>query len=365
MKFSKLAGAILFAISLYILWQIRQVLLLAFTAVVFATVLNRLVRQLQQWHIKRPIAIFLSVGSVLGIFGGILAFIIPSLAKEWQQLVELVPQGLEQLRSWYQWLQNLIPGQLLTDIGSLENLFEELAESGQGRVDGFFTIFSNSLDFVLNVLLVIVVTIMLLANPPQYRRAFVLLFPAFYRRRIVTILDECEQKLVGWLVGMLFNMAIIGIFSSVGLWLLGIRLPFVNGIIATMLTWIPNIGPTISVIPPTALALLDAPWKALAVIGMYFGIQQLESNILTPLVMQKQVDLMPALTLLSQVTFAIFFGFLGLFLALPLVVVLQVWFRELLIKDVLDRWIKPEREEWGDDEGESYPRLRESSQEQS
>ena len=54
--------------------------------------------------------------------------------------------------------------------------------------------------------------------------------------------------------------------------------------------------------------------------------------------MEKQVSLLPAVTLLSQVAFAVFFGILGLFLALPITVVAQVWLKEILVKDILDRW---------------------------
>jgi predicted PurR-regulated permease PerM len=86
------------------------------------------------------------------------------------------------------------------------------------------------------------------------------------------------------------------------------------------------------------MALLDAPWKALAVVILYIIIQQVETNILTPIVMQRQVSLLPAVTLLSQVIFAIFFGLLGLFLALPITVVAQVWLKEVLVKDILDCW---------------------------
>lgn len=105
-----------------------------------------------------------------------------------------------------------------------------------------------------------------------------------------------------------------------------------------MLTFIPNFGPVLSVVPPAAMALLDAPWKSLAVIILYIVIQQIESNVLTPIVMQKQVLLLPAITLLSQATFAVFFGLLGLFLALLITVVAQVWLKEILVKDILDRW---------------------------
>ena len=129
-------------------------------------------------------------------------------------------------------------------------------------------------------------------------------------------------------------MTVIVALSGVGLWLLRVQLPIVNALIAGLLTFIPNVGPFLSVIPPAAIALLDAPWKAGAAIGLYIGIQQIESNILTPIVMKREVSLLPAVTLLSQVTFGIFFGFLGLFLALPLVVVIQVLIQELWIERI-------------------------------
>jgi predicted PurR-regulated permease PerM len=93
-----------------------------------------------------------------------------------------------------------------------------------------------------------------------------------------------------------------------------------------------------SVVPAMAIALLDNPWKAVAVFVLYFIIQQAESNFITPVVMAHQVSLLPAVTLISQLFFVTFFGFLGLFLALPLTVVAKIWVQEVLIKDVLDNW---------------------------
>jgi predicted PurR-regulated permease PerM len=93
-----------------------------------------------------------------------------------------------------------------------------------------------------------------------------------------------------------------------------------------------------SVLPAMAIALLDNPWKALAVLLLYFVIQQVESNFITPVVMAHQVSLLPAVTLISQLFFVTFLGFLGLFLALPLTVVAKIWVKEVLKKDVLDKW---------------------------
>ena len=341
MPLGTLVGFLAIIISLYILWRIKQVLLLDFAAVVFATAINQIVKILQkQFKLTRKIAIAISVSGVLIFIAGFIAVLIPPFIEQFQELVTLVPVGLEQLSSWNEWLHNLLPDELIEDVRGLESLTQNVQSWTNGLISNFFNLFSSTLGIVLNSLLVIVVTIMLLANPTPYRQIFLLMFPAFYRRRVQTILKKCEKNLGGWAIGILFNMAVIAILSGIGLWALGIRLPLANCFLAGILTFIPNLGPVLSVVPPTAMALLDAPWKALAVIILYIVIQQVESNILTPIVMKRQVSLLPAITLLSQVAFAVFFGILGLFLALPITVVAQVWLKEIVVKDILDRWQK-------------------------
>ena len=339
MRLGTLVGFLAIIISLYILWRIKQVLLLAFAAIVFATAINQLVKLLQkQFKLTRKVAIAISVSGVLIFIAGFIALVIPAFIEQFKELVTLVPVGLEQLSNWNQWLHNLLPEELIEDVRGLESLTQNVQSWTNGLISNFFDLFSSTLGVVLNSLLVIVVTVMLLANPTAYRQIFLLMFPAFYRRRVQTILQKCEKNLGGWAIGILFNMAVIAILSGIGLWALGIRLPLANCLLAGILTFIPNLGPVLSVVPPTAMALLDAPWKALAVVILYIVIQQIESNVLTPIVMKRQVSLLPAITLLSQVSFAVFFGVLGLFLALPITVVAQVWLKEIVVKDILDRW---------------------------
>ena len=339
MSFQKWLGLIALAIAIYILWKIKQVLLLAFAAVVFATVINRLVRLLQRWQIKRGLAITIAVVTILLIAFGLFALVIPAFLDQIQELVVLLPKGIEQLRSWASGLQNLFPKKFLSGLENLDEMVQnQLQKWVDGLIDNFFSLFSGTLNVALNTLLVIVVTIMLLANPQPYRQIFLLMFPAFYRSRVDEILDECEVNLSGWAIGTLFNMTVITFLSGIGLLILGVRLPLANALLAGLLTFIPNLGPTLSVIPPMVLALIDAPWKAIAVIILYIVIQQFEGTILTPLVMQKQVSLLPAITILSQVAFATFFGFFGLFLALPIVVVAMVWLKKVLIEDLLNQF---------------------------
>lgn len=338
MRLGQWIGFFALVVSLYILWQIRQVVLLVFAAVVLATVLNRVVRLLQQYRIKRGIAIAITVVLLLLLVVGIFAVIVPRLVAQLQQFVYLLPQALERVRGWYERLQTLIPGGVLQDDRGLNALTQQLQTFATRLVGNFFALISNSLTVVLSLLLFFVITIMLLLNPSPYRRTFVLAFPAFYRRRVDEIISECEESLVGWIKGTLLAMFVIGILSYIGLLILGVPLPLVNALIAGLLEFIPNVGPTLSILPPVLLALLDAPWKAGAVIGLYLLIQQFESLVLVPVIMAQEVSLLPVFTILAVVVFASFFGFLGLFLAIPLLIVTQIWLKEVLVKDVLNRW---------------------------
>ena len=140
------------------------------------------------------------------------------------------------------------------------------------------------------------------------------------------------------MVGVLISSLAVCVLCSISLTLLGVKLVLANALLAGLLNVIPNVGPTMSTIFPMAVALLDAPWKAAAVLGAYVVIQNIESYVITPSVMHHQVKLLPGLTLAAQFLFTLLFGPLGLLMALPLAVVLQVIIREVVIHDVLDRW---------------------------
>ena len=140
------------------------------------------------------------------------------------------------------------------------------------------------------------------------------------------------------MVGVLISSLAVAMLCGIALSLLGVKLVLANALLAGLLNVIPNVGPTISTVFPMAVAILDAPWKAVAVLGAYVLIQNLESYLITPSVMHHQVKLLPGLTLMAQFIFTLLFGPLGLLMALPLAVVIQVLVREILIHDVLDHW---------------------------
>lgn len=338
MKLGQWIGLIALVLSLYILWQLREVLLLIFAAVVLATTLNRLARNFQNLGIKRGFAVFLSVMIFLAGVIGFFWLIVPPFAQQFQELTLRVPQGFERINTWIDEQRTHIPEQLELFIPDLNSLVAEAQPLINRVLGNSFAFVSGSLVIVLNILLVLVLTGMFLANPSAYRKVFIRLFPSFYRRRVEGILDQCELSLERWVSGAFLAVCVVGLMSMIGLSLLGVKAALALGVLAGFMNLIPNLGPTMSVVPAMAIALLDNPWKPVFVLILYFFIQQTESNFITPVVMAHQVSLLPAVTLISQLFFVTFFGFLGLFLALPLTVVAKIWVQEVLVKDVLDEW---------------------------
>lgn len=359
MKLGEWLGLIAIAISLYILWQIRELLLLLFVAVVFATALNSITRQFQKrLRVNRAIAIVITL--VLTVLFNVLFIwvVVPRFIEQSQKLIELLPQVFFELRIWLRSVETQLPD-WLPQPPSLAELIRELQPFVLRSVSNFVDFFSNSFKIALQLLFVVVISLMLLAHPIEYRQAVLRLVPAFYRRRTDKILDECEIALGNWLGGVTLNCLFIGSLSGLGLWFLQVDLVLVHALMAGLLNFIPNIGPTMSVVFPMTVALLDAPWKALAVFIWYIIIQQIESYWLTPTIMAKQVSLLPAVTLIAQIFFASAFGALGLLLALPLAVVVQIWIQELYFKDIMDKWGRQASEDPIGSPGYEPPRIAE------
>jgi predicted PurR-regulated permease PerM len=339
-QFGQWLGLIVLLASFYIIWQVRQLLLMAFAAIVLATALHQLARFLHkrfqlshQWSLTGSLAIFLL--SVVGFFWSI----VPSLVRQMQEIgTTKLPKVLALAQGSKGIIEQYLPGVTIPDLPTLQEQSKPLVNSLLGSS---FAVFSGSLGAILNLLLLLVLTIMLLVQPHAYHNVFVLMFPQFYRRRVLGILEECEVALGKWMIGALLGMVAVAVMTTIGLYVLGVPAPLAQGVLAGLLNFIPNLGPTLSMVLPIGIALLDSPWKSLWVFILYFVVQQIESSFLTPYIMSKQVSLLPALTLLAQVFFASFFGFAGLVLALPLSVVTKIWINAVLIEDVLSKWRKP------------------------
>lgn len=237
---------------------------------------------------------------------------------------------------------------------SMKRLQEQLASTGTGRwfVDRFSdanewvssrravsqatTVLSTTAGAVAGFFIMLALGLYLAAEPEFYREGVVRLFPPARRERVRQVLLEVGETLRWWLIGKFAGMFVIGLLTWLGLLALGIPLALTLGLIAAVLTFIPNFGPILAVIPAILLGLVESPSRAVYVLVLYLAIQAVESYIITPLIQRRTIRLPPALTISAQMIFGTMLGALGVALATPLAAALLVCVRKLYVEDTLE-----------------------------
>lgn len=347
MTFGQWLGLLALVAALVLLWNLRQSLILLFAAVVIAMAICTLVAWTQRrLGCGRGLALLLSLLLLVVLVAVIGTAVVPPFVEEFGELISKLPAAantlLELLRNAMASASQMLYG---TREEGLERLRSGLFRDGQLPVPDLGQGAMRLVGLVggvgaglLQLVFVIAVALMVAVQPTAYREVLVLLVPSFYRRRFRSVLVQCGEALSSWMVGVMISSLCVGVLAAIGLSLLGVKLVAANALLAGMLNVIPNVGPTLSTVFPMSVALLDSPWKALAVLLLYVVIQNVESYLITPSVMQHQLSLLPGLTLSAQVIFTLIFGPIGLLMALPLAVCLQVLVREIVIHDILNDW---------------------------
>ncbi len=169
----------------------------------------------------------------------------------------------------------------------------------------------------------------------MYTAGIVKMVPLDRRDRAREVLSKLYIILNRWIVGRLISMAIIGVCTTIGLWLMGVPLPFTLGVLAALLTFIPNLGPVMAAIPQALLALKVGPMLAVYVILFNIVLQAIESYLIDPLIQLHEVTLPPALTVSVQLLMATLLGIVGALFAAPLAAALMVLVQMLYIQDYL------------------------------
>lgn len=320
------------AAGLYLLMRHGHFFLLVFSAILMAVMFCGMTDWiLRKAHLKRWIALLLSVLLFFGILAGAFWLLAPTVGEQVGQMRETIPKSIEQLQGW------------LRERGWGERILEQMPEDPRGVLpeqgsvaSGLFGALSSTLGFLADLLIVFITALFFASNPSLYTHGLAKLFPIRRRTRVLEVLDRCYGTLRQWLVGMLLAMAVIGVSTAVGYSLIGLPLALALGFIAFLFAFVPNIGPWIAGVPAVLIGLTQGGQMALYVILVYGAIQMVESYAVTPIIFKRTVDLPPALLLFFQVLLGLLQGGLGLLLAAPILAVLMVMVKELYVKDVLE-----------------------------
>lgn len=268
-----------------------------------------------------PAVIIFNIGTIVLFFW----LSSPSISQQADRLSEEIPKVVMQIQSR---LENSEIGRKILDSVNENGLSED-------QVRRAFNIFSGTMVFFIDVFLIFAFSLFLTADPRLYKKGVLYLVSEKYQSTAAHLFGRLRHVLFRWFIGKILDMFSIFVMTIVGLWLLDMPMIFTFALIAFFFSFVPNIGPVISAIPPVAIAFLDSPQKAFYVALLYLGIQFIESYFVTPNVQKKASYTAPVLLLLVQFLLAKFLGVLGLFLSTPLLITITVAVKQLYVENYL------------------------------
>jgi len=281
-------------------------------------------KKFESWKINRMLAAFFSISAVL-LLTGVVIFLfstqIIELAKEFAHFKDKIILAFSDLTLF---INNRVDfGENLEKNELFYRIKDWLSQSTGSLVQKTF---NSTTTFLTGLLATIIFTFLILIYRDGLTRAFIAFSPEDKRERVIKMLKSVQQVGQKYLVGMIILTAIIGIANSIGLWAIGIDNPLLFGFLGATMSIIPYIGTSVGAIIPTIYAFVsfDSPWKAVAVIILFWGVQVITDNFLTPKIVGGSLKINALTALLSLIIGAVVWGVAGMVLFLPFAAMLKV-----------------------------------------
>ena len=294
---------------LWVAWLIKTVIISIFISLILALALEPFVVWLNKKRIPNGLSVLIVMLIFVAVLAGLGSFALVPFAQQSRFLINNLPQYLESAVT--------IPG--------FQGYVDELSKAFSGNISGTASNIVNTTIGVfsgaLSTMVVLVFTTYILIDFNGIRDMFVNIFLTDEKDKIKSLLVRIENKLGAWLRGQLVLMLIIGVATYLGLILLGVDYALALAVIAGLLEIVPILGPIISAVPALIMGFVISPVTGFAVIGLYLLIQQLESNLIVPKVMQKAVGFNPLVTIIALMVGGQLMGIVGAILAVPIVIV--------------------------------------------
>lgn len=307
-------------------WLISDVLLLAFAAVIVAVMLRGFaggISRITRLHMTASVALAIVIVALLAT--GFAVVLGSELVAQSQALFAEFPAILNSLGE-----RIGVP-----DLGDrvVPRIEEWFAQPGlMENVLGFTT---GLIGIAANLVVALTVGIYLAFRPQLYADGVLRLLPKRPRARVAIAFEKAGAALHFWLRGQLLAMLIVGVLTTLGLMAAGVPSALSLGTIAGVLEFIPYVGPILSAVPALLVALSEGGSMVIWVALVFLVVQQLEGNVITPLIQQRATDLPPVIVILSLAALGAMFGPLGILLAIPLTVVAMVLVNQLYLHDTL------------------------------
>jgi predicted PurR-regulated permease PerM len=273
--------------------------------------------------LKEQICVAIAIIGPLLIIMGLFWLIGAKVETQITDLMETLPKTIENVKVTMN--DNVIGQKIITELSS---------KSSASKLQEFAGLFFQStFGGFADVYVILFIGIFFTISPKTYTNGLVQLIPLKGQDKAEQVVEKLSKQLSNWLKGKLFSMFVVFVLTAIGLAIIGMPLWLVLALLAGLISFIPNFGPLLALIPAVLVALLQSQETALLVVGLYVFIQFIESNFITTLVQQKLLDLPPALIIIAQLLMGALSGGWGLILATPIIVIVIVLVQELYIKE--------------------------------
>ena len=302
------------AAAIIAVWFLAQPLLLIFAGIVFAAMLDGGTRLLGRvLGIGRGWRLAIVTLAVFGFLGGTMVFAGMQLAAEAESLQKVVTVQLNRILAWGNEL-GIVQGGAQVD---------KLSDQLMGSLGKLTTAVGSALGAITSLVLILVIGIFVASEPRLYERGVAWMLPLRSRDGFYRTASEMGHVMRRLMAGRLIGMAVEGVGTGILLWIGGVPLAALLGLLTGLLAFIPNIGAIVSGVLIVLVGFSAGPDAGIWAIGVYVAVQVIDGYLIVPYVARKTVDLAPALVLGAQLLFGALFGLLGLALADPIVAMIK------------------------------------------
>jgi predicted PurR-regulated permease PerM len=317
--------------------QLATLLLAVLMTIIIAIPLSAGTTRLERRGVPRPVGAFLTLFAGLAVLAAILALIIPSFIDQTNEFVDEVPGIVHDLESSVA----DITGDRPSEVGDKVQDFLRGYTDDPERLIGPITSIGLNLAGILGILVVMLITAYYMAVRPQpLVEGSLRLVPPARRDHARLVMERMRNAWIGWLQGVAYDMLISGTLLYIGLTLVGLDFAIVFAVITALLVVIPYYGAVLGAIPPVLYALTVSPGKALAVLAVYVVVQQIESNVIIPVVMSRKTRQHPAVIAIGVLVVGRLFGVVGLFVAVPIITAIVILVEETWVREIEDAHAK-------------------------
>lgn len=320
------------AIFLYIFYQIRDILIWLLFALVISILFNPSINFLRKFKIPRVLSVCFVYIGFFGILTLLVYSTIPLFVSEIKEFSQILPQYFEKISPPLKELGIKTFENLDSFVNTLGGFLEKIAAN-------IFNILFVVFGGIFATIFVLSLAIYLSLEEKGAERTLILFFPKKYEAYILSLWEKCQKKVSGWFLTRILACLFVGFASFAAFLLFNTPYPFTLGVLAGALNFIPIVGPLITGAFLFIIVSLESMSKAIFVVIVFVLIQQIENNVLSPLLSKKFVGLPPALVLMSLAVGGILWGFLGAILAIPLAGILFEFLKEFLEKRKSERTV--------------------------